>query len=94
MYAKDFTINYGCESQEVKDLTARLPYASIAILLLTFFIKAVDLGDLAGFVVTANKCDLVWISVHGQSDVCGRFSCSRTYFAFRHISNVKVSNEK
>lgn len=47
MYTEHFSINDGSQRQEVEDLTARLPNAGVAVLLLTFFVKAVDLRDLA-----------------------------------------------
>lgn len=63
MHAKDFTVNDGGKSEEVEDLTARLPDRGVAVFLLAFFVEAVDLGDLAGFVVAADEGDFVWISI-------------------------------
>jgi hypothetical protein len=61
MYTENFTINDGREDQKVEDLTAGLPDRRIAIFLLTLFVEAIDLGDLTGFVVSTDKCDLVGI---------------------------------
>lgn len=52
-------INDSSQGKEVKDLTAGLPDRGISVLLLTFLVKAVYLGDLARLVVSANECDLV-----------------------------------
>ena len=52
-------INDSSQGKEVKDLTAGLPDGGISVLLLTFLVKAVYLGDLTRLVVSANECDLV-----------------------------------
>lgn len=51
---EDFAVDNGCKSEEVKDLTAGLPDAGVAVFGLAFFVKAVHLGDLAGFVVATD----------------------------------------
>ena len=61
MNTENFPINDGCEDQKVEDLTTGFPDRRIAIFLLALFVEAVDLGDLAGFVVSTDKCDLVGI---------------------------------
>lgn len=53
MNTQDFAVDNGSKGQEVEDLTAGLPYRSIAVLGLTLFVEAVDLSDLSGFVVSA-----------------------------------------
>lgn len=63
MYAKDFPINNGSQSEEVEDLTASLPYRSIAVLGLTFLVKSVNLRNLSRFVVPSYECDSIWKSV-------------------------------
>jgi hypothetical protein len=50
------------EDKEVKDLTTRLPYGGVTIFLLTFFIKAIYLGNLAGLVVATNEGDAIRVS--------------------------------
>lgn len=55
VHAQDSAVDDGGEGQEVEDLAARFPDAGITIFLLAFFVKAVDLGDLTGFVVAADK---------------------------------------
>ena len=62
MNAEDFAIDNGAEDEEVEDLTAGFPDGGVAIFLLAFFVEAVDLGDLSGFVVAADKGDAVRIS--------------------------------
>lgn len=63
MNAENLPINNGCQCKEVKDLTARFPHRGVAVFLLAFFVEAVDLRDLAGFVVAAHERDFVGISV-------------------------------
>jgi hypothetical protein len=53
------TVNDSSQGEEVEDLTAGLPDRGISVLLLTFLVKAVYLGDLARLVVSTNECDLV-----------------------------------
>jgi hypothetical protein len=65
VYAKDFAVDDRAESHEVEDLTACFPDRCIAVFLNTFFVEAVDLGDLAGFVVAAHECDAVRVSRRG-----------------------------
>jgi hypothetical protein len=58
---KNLPIDDGSEDKEVENLTAGLPNGSVAILLLTLFVEAVNLGDLAGLVVPSDESNLVWI---------------------------------
>ena len=58
---ENLTINDSSQNQEVKDLAARLPDRRVAVLLLTLFVEAVDLSDLAGLVVATDEGDLVRI---------------------------------
>ena len=53
--AEHFAVNDRTEDQEIKDLATSFPDRGITILLLTFFIKSVDLCDLAGFVIAPDK---------------------------------------
>lgn len=62
MDAEDFTVDDRAQCHEVEDLTACFPDRRIAVLLYAFFVEAVDLSDLAGFVVAANKCHAVGVS--------------------------------
>jgi len=41
------TINDSSQGEEVENLTAGFPDGGVSVLLLTFLVKAVDLGDLA-----------------------------------------------
>ena len=62
MNAEDFTIDNGAEDEKVENLAAGFPDGGVAVFLLAFFVEAVDLGDLAGFVVTADEGDAVGVS--------------------------------
>ena len=57
MQTKDLVINQGREREVVKQIRKVLPDVRVAILAQTFIIEAVDLGDLAGFVVASEDCD-------------------------------------
>lgn len=61
---QDFAVDDGGEGEEVEDLAAGFPHRGVAVLLLAFLVEAVDLGDLAGFVVAAHEGDAVGVSVH------------------------------
>lgn len=59
---QNLAVDDGCQGEEIEDLTARLPHGSVAVLLLTLLVEAVDLGDLSRFVVTTDERDLVGVS--------------------------------
>lgn len=54
MNTQYLTVNDGSQGEEVEYLTARLPDSGIAVLLLTFLVKPIDLSDLARLVVASN----------------------------------------
>ena len=53
--AEHFPVNDSTKDQEIKDLAAGFPHRSIAIFLLAFFVKPVDLCDLARFMVAPDE---------------------------------------
>jgi hypothetical protein len=57
---------YSSQSQVVKDLCAVLPSICAGVLLLALIIEAVDLSDLARFVVTTQQCDLLGVAADGK----------------------------
>lgn len=59
--AEDLAINDSSQDQEVEDLATRLPDRRVAVLLLTLFVEAIDLSDLAGLVIATDEGDLVRI---------------------------------
>lgn len=59
--AENFAVDDGAEGHEVKDLAACFPDGSVAVFLHAFFVEAVNLGDLAGFMVAADKGDAVGV---------------------------------
>lgn len=63
MNTENLAINDSSKDEEVEDLAARLPDRGIAVLLLTLFVETVDLGDLAGLVVSTDESDLVRVPV-------------------------------
>lgn len=62
MDTEDSAIDNGSQSEEVEHLTAGLPHRSVSVFLLAFLVEAVDLGDLARLVVSADERDLVGVS--------------------------------
>ena len=70
MDAEDFAIDDGSEDQEVEHLAATFPDRGIAVLLLAFFVEAVDLGDLARLMIATDESDTIWVSKCGLSTKC------------------------
>ena len=62
MQTEHLSIDDGSQGQKIKDLAASFPHGGVAILLLTFLVKAVDLGDLSRLVVSTDERDSVRIS--------------------------------
>lgn len=67
MDAQNFPVDDGGEGQEIEDLTAGFPDRGVSVFLLAFFVEAVDLGDLPGFVVAADEGYAVGVSIQRQS---------------------------
>jgi hypothetical protein len=55
VHAEHGAVDDGGEDEEVEHLAAGLPDGGVAVFLLAFLVEAVDLGDLAGFVVAADQ---------------------------------------
>lgn len=68
--AENFAINDGAEDEEVEDLAAGFPDGCVAVLLLALFVETVNLGNLTGFVVSANEGDTVGVAVRRVSYTC------------------------
>jgi len=62
VHAEHLAVYYGGKRKEVEYLAAGFPDRSVAIFLLALFVESVYLCDLAGLVVAADECDLVWVS--------------------------------
>ena len=88
MYTEDFAVDNSAESHKVEDLTACLPDRCVAVFLHTFFIEAVDLGDLARFVVAADESHTVWVSRTEAMVNRGRRGWGRVLTSL--LSTVKV----
>lgn len=63
MHAEKLSVNYSSENEEVKNVAARLPYGCVAVFLLAFLVEAIDLCDLARFVVASDENNAVWVSI-------------------------------
>jgi hypothetical protein len=59
---KHLAINDSRQSQEIKNLTTSFPHGCIAVLLLAFFIKPINLCDLSRLVVATDERYTIWIS--------------------------------
>lgn len=62
METEDLVIDKGGEGKVVEKVCEVLPYVGIAILSEALVVEAVDLSDLAGFVVTTEDCDSLRVS--------------------------------
>ena len=62
MNTEYLTVNNGAKNQEIENLAATLPDRSISVLLLAFFVKTINLGNLPGFVIASNKSYAIRIS--------------------------------
>lgn len=60
--AEDLVVNKGSEGEVVEKVCEVFPYISIAILSETLVVEAIDLGDLARFVVAAKDRDALGVS--------------------------------
>lgn len=59
VHTQHLAVNDGGQSEEIEDLAAGLPDTGVAIFLLAFFVEAVYLGDLTGFVVASDEGNFV-----------------------------------
>ena len=62
MDTEHFAVNHCTEDQEIKDLATSFPDRGIAVLLLAFFVKSVDLCDLTRFMVAPDEGHAIRIS--------------------------------
>lgn len=68
VHAEHLAVDNGGQDQKVEYLAARFPDRRVAVLLLAFFVEAVDLGDLPRLVVAANENDSVRIPMSLSAD--------------------------
>lgn len=62
MDTKHTTIHNSTQRQIIKHFTTPSPYITTSIFTLTFIVKAINLSNLAGLVVSSNKRDAVGIA--------------------------------
>jgi len=60
--AEDLVINQGCEGKVVEEVGEVFPDIRVAVLSEALVVEAIDLGNLAGFVITTEDCDALGIS--------------------------------
>lgn len=62
MQAEDLVLDHSSQRQVIKQVSQELPHVCIAVLAHTLVVKAIDLGDLAAFVITSQNGETVTIS--------------------------------
>ena len=62
MEAENLVVDKSRQGQIVEEVCERLPNIRVAVFAQTFVVEAIDLGDLAGFVVASQDCDTLRIS--------------------------------
>lgn len=67
METKDLVFNERCQWEIVKEVSEIFPHRGVSILAKTLVIKAVDLSDLSGLMVSSEDCDSIFES-NLQSD--------------------------
>lgn len=72
--AEDLVVDKGSEREVVEEVGKVFPYVCIAILPKTFIVEAVDLSDLAGFVVTTEDCNSLGVSNFESNEQCYSFN--------------------
>jgi hypothetical protein len=60
--AEDLVVDEGGQGEVIEEVSEVLPYAGVAILAETFIVEAVDLRDLAGFVISTEDRDSLGVS--------------------------------
>ncbi len=58
---KNLTVDDRSKDKKIENLAAGFPNGSVAILLLTLLVEAIDLGDLAGLVVTSDESNFIGV---------------------------------
>jgi len=78
MHTENTPINCRCQWQEVEQVCELLPDNETAVFALALDLKAVDLRDLARFVISAQQEEPVRVSEFEQDQVCDSFYRSCT----------------
>ena len=61
MDAKHFLVDQSSQREEIEYFSAVAPHIDRPVLAQTFVVKAVDLRDLAAFVVASDQRDVLWV---------------------------------
>lgn len=61
MEAKELIFDDGCEGKVVKEFSEAFPDIGVAVLAAAFIVKAIDLGDLSGLVISPQDGDSVFV---------------------------------
>ena len=59
METEDFIFDYSGKRQEVEKLSEELPDVCVSVFSLALIVKAIDLRDLSGLVISPQNCDSV-----------------------------------
>jgi hypothetical protein len=68
--AEYLVVDKGSEGEVIEEVGEVLPYAGVAVLSETLIVKAVDLGNLAGFVVASEDGDALRVSDFESNEEC------------------------
>jgi hypothetical protein len=60
--AEDLVVDKGSEGEVVEKVGEVFPYIRVAVLSKALVVEAIDLSDLAGFVVATEDCDALGVS--------------------------------
>lgn len=62
MKTEDLVVDESSEGKVVEEVSEVLPHVGIAVLPQALVVEAIDLCDLAGFVVSTKNGDALWVS--------------------------------
>ena len=62
MQAEDLIVNESGQGEVIEEISEELPHIGVAVLPQAFVVEAVNLSDLAGFVVSSQDGDALGIS--------------------------------
>lgn len=89
MDAKDFAFNDGADAEVVEHLSTVFPRISIAVFTNCFIVEPVHCGDLSGFVVASQQCDVgrvLQFQAQKQLESFNRIETSINEVTHEHIS--------
>lgn len=80
--AEDLVVDECSERKIIEEICEVFPYVGIAVFSEAFIVEAINLGDLAGLMVTAEDCDALGISYFESNEEGDRL--------YRVVSSINV----